>query len=109
MASPTTVDVPGMHSGAATIMDKSSELKSSESSVQSMIEGLMGTWQGASATGFNSAMNQFYDECNTIINTLQQLSQAVTKSANLYEQTHESNTTLATQFGSSVQPGLSGF
>jgi len=109
MASPTNVDVPGMHAGAATIMEKSADLKSSETQVKATIDGLMGSWQGESATSYNTAMGQFYEECNTIINTLKQLSEDVDQSANTYQATHVRNTSIATRLASTIQPGLAGF
>lgn len=105
MASQTQVDVAGMTAAAGSFNEKSSEMRSQEQQVQATIQALMGTWRGDSAMAFNSAMEQFYEECNIVIRTLQQLSESVSASASNYQGQHEQNTQLATSFAS----GLKGF
>lgn len=109
MASQTQVDVSGMTAAAGSFNEKSSEMQNQEQQVQSAIQSLMATWKGQSAMSFNGAMEQFYEECNTVIKTLQQLAEAVNTSANNYQAQHEQNTQLATNFASQVPAGLSGF
>jgi WXG100 family type VII secretion target len=98
-----------MHTGANYIKSTSETLSTNEKSVQATIETLMSTWKGGSAIAFNSAMQPFYDECQSIINTLTQLSADVDASANAYEATHEQNTQTAHALAAKIPSGLSGF
>lgn len=111
MASPTTVDVPGMISAASSINDKASQVQAQESQVQATFTNLMSTWQGQSAVTYAGAMDGFYGLCDKIIATLQQLSQTVNTSATNYQTRHEDNTSTAANLAANIPniPALPNF
>jgi WXG100 family type VII secretion target len=93
-----------MRQGAAIITNAADGVKAQETAVTTTMENLMVTWQGSSAQTYLTAMQDFYTECNKIINLLTQLSTDVTSAANNYD--HHDN--LVNQAASSMRGGFQG-
>ena len=114
-ADPINVDVHAMLQAASEMEDKHDSIRSQVTSLQSEIGSLETTWTGQAASQFNNAMQNFYDDCNTILTSLQHLAQAVDKSAMQYEQTHHMTTDQAQALANRISatpaglPGLPGF
>jgi WXG100 family type VII secretion target len=108
----TDVDVKAMLIAHQELDATQTDLAGQVRTFQDEINGLMSTWTGAAASGFQSAMLSFEDECASVLKALQQLSREVESSANEYAKTHQQTTDLAGNFGrsvSSASAGLPGF
>jgi WXG100 family type VII secretion target len=103
------VDTGIMRQGAATISDHADQVTNQESQVKTTIETLMGTWKGTAAQTFDGAMQEFYAECDKIINMLKQLSTDVVTAANNYDQHDDTVTQVARAAASNMGGGLKGF
>jgi WXG100 family type VII secretion target len=108
-SSSAKVDTGIMRQGAGTISDHADQITNQESQVRTTIETLMGTWKGTAAQTFDGAMQEFYTECDKIINMLKQLSTDVVTAANNYDQHDEMVTRVAQATASTMGGGLQGF
>lgn len=88
MSQPISVDVTAMQQAVTEFDSTHSAIQGQVQNLQSEFDALASTWSGDAASTFQSAMSSFYDECNTILSNLSQISQEVTSSANNYQQTH---------------------
>ena len=104
----TDVDVAAMHVAHQELDATRTELDGHVRMFQDEINALMSTWTGAAASGFQSAMRSFEDECASVLKALQQLSQEVESSANEYARAHQQTTDLAGNFGRSVSSATAG-
>ncbi|MCU1682702.1 MAG: family type secretion target [Amycolatopsis sp.] len=98
-----------MRQGAATISDHADQVKTQEGQVRTTIETLMSTWKGTASQTFDGAMQEFYAECDKIINKLKQLSTDVTSAATNYDHHDDTVTSAAKSAASSMGGGLQGF
>jgi len=112
MTTPINVDVQAMVNAAQEMMDKHGSIASQISTLQQQLDGLAGSWKGESANVFNQAFNGFYEDCNTVLTTLQNLASNVDTAARTYESTHQMNTSDAQALANRIQStaaGLPGF
>jgi WXG100 family type VII secretion target len=112
VAEPINVDVQAMVSAASEMEDKHGSIRSQVTGLQSEIDGLMASWTGQAAGQFNNAMQNFYEDCNTVLTSLQHLAQAVDSSAQNYERAHQMTTDDAQSLASRISAtpaGLPGF
>lgn len=92
MADPISVDVQAMVQAGSEMEDTHGNIYSQVTGLQSEIDGLMASWTGQAASQFSNAMQNFYDDCNTVLTSLQDLAQAVASSAQNYESAHQMTT-----------------
>ncbi|HYQ64007.1 WXG100 family type VII secretion target [Actinophytocola sp.] len=112
MTDPINVDVSAMLAAVVEFDDKHDNIRGQVTTVQSEFDGLSATWGGEAASAFQGAMHGFYEDCNTILATLQQIALSVDNSAIKYQQTHNLSTDAAMQLRQQInsQPaGLAGF
>jgi WXG100 family type VII secretion target len=102
------VDTGIMRAGAGVIREHADSVKTQEGQVRTTIESLMGTWKGAASQAFDGGMQEFYTECDKIINLLQKLSTDVTGAAANYDSHDETVTTAARKVASQMTGGLQG-
>jgi WXG100 family type VII secretion target len=112
MTEPINVDVDAMQNAVTEFEDKHDSIRGQVGSVQGEFEALSASWSGEAATGFQGAMHTFYEECNTILTSLQSLAKSVEDSAINYAKTHHlsTETAMALQKRINATPaGLPGF
>ena len=112
MPDPINVDVGAMLAAVAEFEGKHDNIRGQVTSLQGEFDGLRATWGGDAATGFQNAMHGFYEQCNTILVTLQQIARDVDTSAINYEKTHHMSTDAALALQkriASTPAGLPGF
>jgi WXG100 family type VII secretion target len=103
------VDTGIMRQGASTISDHADQVKNQEGQVRTTIDTLMGTWKGNAAQTFDGAMQEFYAECDKIINMLKKLSSDVVGAATNYDHHDDVVTQTARVAASNMGGGLQGF
>jgi WXG100 family type VII secretion target len=106
------VDAPAMVQAASSMEDTHQGISSQISSLQSEFETLMGTWGGDAASQYHSAMQAYYEDCNTILTSLQRLATDVDEQAKEYQQAHGQTTDQASALMNRIQhtqAGLSHF
>jgi WXG100 family type VII secretion target len=96
------VDPQKMVDAARTFEDTHDSLRSLVIGLENDFNSLSATWGGDAATQFQGAMRGFYEECNSIITSLQTLAGDVDTSALNYAKNHHMATDLAQSLGSRI-------
>lgn len=89
MGDQTQVDVGGMYAAVTSIADVAANVYTEGDNVRASIDTLLASWTGSSAVAFSAAMDTFYSQANTIVQTLEDLATAVNESANEYSKATE--------------------
>ncbi len=109
---PINVDVGAMLQGVSQIESSHDSIASQVENLQNEFSSLSATWGGAAATGFQSAMGQFYETCQTILVALHSLATGVDNSAIFYNNAHGQSTDQAQALKRQIDStpiGLPGF
>lgn len=112
MTTPISVDVHAMVNAGEEMMNSHDSIVSQISTLQQRLDGLTKSWKGESANVFSRAFNGFYEDCNTVLITLENLANNVDIAARNYESTHNMNTNDAEILANRIQhtvTGLPGF
>lgn len=111
-SSQINVDTGQMLAAVQDFESAHDSIRSQVVSVQDQFNGLAATWAGDAAQGFQNAMQEWYDQCNTILQSLQGLSSDVDQSAINYDKTHHLSTDAAQALAKQIKNdpvGLPGF
>lgn len=112
MTGPINVDVEAMLAAGREFEEKHGTIRGQVTALQGEFDGLSRSWGGDAATAFQSAMHQFYEECDTVLVNLRQIATDVNSSALSYGQSHHMSTDAAVALQrqiSTTPAGLPGF
>lgn len=108
MSSPINVDIAAMRSAATQFQSAHDTLQQQLTSVQSEFDGLSASWSGAAASGFQSAMQDFYSDAGVVLKNLQRIATDITTSAGSYSSTNDASSDVAAGLGRSISGAASG-
>jgi WXG100 family type VII secretion target len=106
------IDAPAMVQAGTAMEDAHGGINAQIARLQSEFESLMGTWGGDAASQYHSAMQGYYEDCNTILTSLQRLATNVDEQAKEYQQAHGQTTDQASALMNRIshtQAGLAHF
>ena len=112
MSAPIAVNTSSMINAAGDMMDKHDAILQQVQSLQGHLQSLSQSWKGDTANAFGGAMQNFYDDSNTILKALNTLATNVDSAAKTYESAHQMTTADADALAqriSSHPVGLPGF
>lgn len=109
MSQPNSVTVEGMQRAVTNLDTAKSQATSDRSRIEGELAALNGAWTGEAATTFQQAGQAWLENMQTVIQGLEQLSQAMGQGGQSYQQTHQQTVDSASQAQNaiaSVRPGL---
>ncbi|MGH8902359.1 MAG: WXG100 family type VII secretion target [Egibacteraceae bacterium] len=84
-------EVPTMQVAAGHVRDVNSQIQGQLSSLLSRLEPLMGSWQGAAATSFDTLEQRWHDNATRLNQALLGISEGLAQSKDTYATTEDTN------------------
>lgn len=97
------IDIHNMITGGQVISATAQTVSGQQQQTEAMMEQLMKTWTGDSATAFRNSMGTFYDQCQQVASILQTVSEQITNGAQTYAKQHQMNIDVAGSMGAGLE------
>ncbi len=103
------VDIAGMRAAQPHFETALSETSRVYNSMHEQAITLESTWTGDAAQRFVQALNQWLENCNTVKQQLQVVTDKLAQHTGMYEQVHSDTTDQSNNLAQVVAAGLPGF
>jgi WXG100 family type VII secretion target len=104
-----TVDIAGMKAAYPAFESALTSTKSSHDSMMDQENTLRQSWKGDAANGFLSALDQWLDNCATVQQQLQIVTDKLAEHTGVYEKVHSNTTDTSQSLQQTMSAGLPGF